>query len=202
MKKLWVKIVIPMIIIVLIIGLWFVKNQSETIPENNNKEPVTNIDKPNNEGSANKESSTVEDPLKNADFSLNSNYVDVKELSKYGLPMIIDYGSEGCGPCQYMKPALKAVNEKMYRKAFVKYIDVWEHPESAEGMPVSLIPTQFFWNADGTPFVPSEELGSKILFDLYYDNITNEHVFTAHVSPLTEEEMLEILAEMGVDIND
>jgi thioredoxin 1 len=116
--------------------------------------------------------------------------------------MIIDYGSEGCGPCQSMKPALKSVNAKMRKKAFIKYIDVWEHPEAAHGLPINLIPTQFFWNADGTPFMPSEELGNQIPFDLYYDNETNEHVFTAHVSPLTEEQMLAILAEMGVKLDD
>jgi thioredoxin 1 len=97
-----------------------------------------------------------------------------------------------------MKPALKAVHAKMYRKAFIKYIDVWEYPEAAYGLPFNLIPTQIFYNADGTPFVPSEELSSKIQFSFYGDNVTGEHVYTTHTGPLTEAEFDLILKEMGV----
>ena len=116
--------------------------------------------------------------------------------------MILDYGSEGCMPCQAMKPALISINSQMYRKAFIKYTDCWEYPEAADDLPFNLIPTQFFYNADGTPFVPSEELSSMIMFDMYYTNDTDEHVFTTHTGGLTEEEFLLILAEMGVKISD
>lgn len=198
--KIIMQILIPILIAAVLISLYMIKNSS--------KEPVDNgtIDAPKEPVIKDNNNSTnppeVPDPLDEVDFSLTTTSVNIKELSQYGLPMIIDYGSEGCGPCQAMKPALKSVNKKMHKKAFIKYIDVWQHPEAAEGLPVSLIPTQFFWNADGTPFMPSEELGNKIPFDLYYDNETNEHVMTAHVSPLSEAEMLEILAEMGVKIDD
>lgn len=204
MNKLWVKILIPVLIVAVIAALWIIKNSPEEDPGDNDSNVVeTPSDTNNDKESVDDNKEPVEpDVLADADFSLVATNVNIKELSKYGLPMIIDYGSEGCMPCQEMKPALKAINAKMNQKAFVKYIDVWEYPETAEGLPFNLIPTQFFYNADGTPFVPSEELQKHILFDMYYTNDTNEHVFTTHTGGLTENEFLMILKEMGVDVND
>jgi thioredoxin 1 len=203
MNKLWVKILIPVLIVAVIAALWIIKNSPEEDPgDNNSNITETPSDTNNKEPVDNNKEPVKPDVLADADFSLVATNVNIKELSKYGLPIIIDYGSEGCMPCQEMKPALKAINAKMNRKAFVKYIDVWEYPESAEGLPFNLIPTQFFYNADGTPFVPSEELQKHILFDMYYTNDTNEHVFTTHTGGLSENEFLMILKEMGVDIND
>lgn len=65
-------------------------------------------------------------------------------------------------------------------------------------VPIQVIPTQVLINADGTPFVPSDELAKKIPFDMYSSRDTGEHVFTVHQGGLTEEEMRLILDEMGV----
>lgn len=120
-------------------------------------------------------------------------------LAEYGLPAIIDYGSDSCIPCKEMAPALKLLNEEMYGKAFVKFADVWVYSDAASNVPVQVIPTQVLVNADGTPFVPSDELAAKIQFTMYSDKNTNEHVFTVHQGGLTEEQMREILNEMGVE---
>jgi len=57
-----------------------------------------------------------------------------------------------------------------------------------------------FFNADGTPYVPSESiLGSIEGFIMYSDKTTGEHVFTVHQGKITEEEMRKIFAEMGVE---
>ena len=78
---------------------------------------------------------------------------------------------------------------------------MWKYPQAAENVPVQLIPTQFFFGADGSPFVPSEELQSKIPFIMYVDGEEEDasHIFTAHQGGLTEAEMREILSEMGVE---
>lgn len=44
-------------------------------------------------------------------------------------------------------------------------------------VPIQVIPTQVLFNADGTPFVPSDELAQKIQFDMYSSRDTEEHVF-------------------------
>lgn len=185
-KSLLIKILVPVAILAVLATLWMIKNRSE------DPQPSENIN--------NTESTLFE----GADFSLTSTTaIDVKALTDtYGLPIIVDYGSEGCMPCQEMKPALKRINERMYQKAFVKYIDVWEYPAAAGDLPINLIPTQAFWNADGTPWIPSERLQELIGFDVYYNSETNEPMYTLHVSPLTESEMMAILVEMGVDAYD
>ena len=86
-----------------------------------------------------------------------------------------------------------------YGKAFIKFVDVWEYAEAASNVPVQVIPTQVMVNADGTPFVPSDELAQKIEFILYSSRETGEHVFTVHQGGLTEEQMRLILTEMGVE---
>ena len=185
-KSLLIKIIIPLAIVAVLATMWMIKNKSD------------------DEGTSDDINITEPNLFEGADFSLTSTKaIDVQDLTtKYGLPIIVDYGSEGCMPCQEMKPALKRVNERMYQKAFVKYIDVWEYPDAAGKLPVNLIPTQVFWNADGTPWIPSDRLQEKIGFDVYYNQETNEPMYTLHVSPLTESEMLAILVEMGVDVYD
>lgn len=97
-----------------------------------------------------------------------------------------------------MAPILEKLNEEMNGKAFIKFVDVWKYPDAGQNVPVQVIPTQVLFHADGTPFLPSDELAKKISFDMYSSRETGEHVFTVHQGGLTEEEMRLILAEMGV----
>lgn len=174
----WAQILIPVVIIAIIGGLWFLKNGQD--------EPdVPTITEPT-------------DHLEGADFSLNAtSEIDFAALSKYGLPIIVDYGADSCIPCKQMAPVLVKLNAEMQGKAFVKFVDVWEYYEAAGNVPVQMIPTQFFINADGTPFVPSDALSAEISFKMEYDKAGN-HAFTSHTGGLTEEQMRAILKEMGV----
>lgn len=183
-KKRIIKIVVPFIILVVIVGLWFIKSATNEV--DNQPNLMSNADLPEH--------------LKGADFSLEVTApVDFEVLAEYELPAIIDYGSDSCIPCKEMAPALKTLNEEMYGKAFIKFADVWVYSDAASNVPIQVIPTQVLVNADGTPFVPSDELAAKIQFTMYSDKNTNEHVFTVHQGGLTEEQMREILKEMGVE---
>lgn len=173
-KLLLLKVLIPIAIVVAIGVIWMVKAQNKVEPQN----PVL---------------------IDGVDFSLNvSTAVDFDALSKYGLPIIVDYGSDSCIPCQQMAPVLKTLNDEMAGKAFIKFVDVWEYTDAADNVPIQVIPTQVLFNADGTPFVPSDELAVEIEFILYSSRETNEHVFTVHQGGITEEDMRKILKEMGV----
>lgn len=194
MKKKVGFIIIPLIIIA-VIGIWFVKNGKVT--DTNEKQDTQqsqteqNVDTDKNDnGNTDKEE---------ADFSLEkTGLIDYEALAAYGLPVIVDYGSDSCIPCKQMAPVLEKMNEEMQGKAFIKFVDVWKYPDAAENVPIQVIPTQVLFNADGTPFVPSDELAQKIQFDMYSSRDTGEHVFTVHQGGLTEEEMRLILNEMGV----
>lgn len=184
-NKLWVKILIPALIVVVIGGMWVIKNTTEKTAD---------------DPSGSQNNAELSENLKDADFSLReTEAIDFEALSAYGLPIIIDYGADSCIPCKQMAPVLEKANTEFYGKAFVKFINVWDYPDAANNVPVQVIPTQVLFNADGTPFVPSEELAKKIQFDMYSHKDTNEHIFTVHQGGLTEEQMWEILKEMGVE---
>lgn len=201
MKKKIGFIVVP-VIIILIIGMWFLKNRK---PDN---EKIENSVQQENQSSsqiglADEDGVSTdgqnEEVDEAADFSLETiSMIDYEVLAEYGLPIFVDYGSDSCIPCKQMAPVLEKMNEEMQGKAFVKFVDVWKYPEAAQNVPVQVIPTQVLFNADGTPFVPSDELAEKIQFDMYSSKDTGEHVFTVHQGGITEEEMRLILAEMGV----
>lgn len=170
-KKKLIKIIIPVLIVIIIAGIWIFKN-------------------------INSGSGDLVTPNNNEDFVLETEAVDLDVLTAYGLPIIIDFGSDSCIPCKEMAPVLKTMNAEMQGKAIIKFVDVWKHAEAADGFPIQVIPTQVFINADGTPYVPSEDI--EIEFTMYSTKDTNEHVFTVHQGGLTEDQMRAILTDMGV----
>lgn len=117
-KKNVVKILIPCLILSVISGIYFFKN-----PPAKNQTLGGDV--------------TPE----NAAFALSATEaVDFEALSEYGLPVIADYGSDSCIPCQQMAPVLKTMNEEMTGKAFIKFVDVWKYADAANNVPVQVIP--------------------------------------------------------------
>jgi thioredoxin 1 len=98
-----------------------------------------------------------------------------------------------------MAPVLKKLNAEMQDKAVIQFVDVWKNSNAAVNYPVSVIPTQFFYNADGTPYVPSDDIQKTIKLEMHKDFKTGDHNFTSHQGGLTEPQMRQILADMGVE---
>lgn len=167
-KKKLVKIIVPVCIVLIIAGIWIFKNANSDAP------PITD----------------------NKDFTLEATNIDLEVLTSYELPIIIDFGADSCIPCKEMAPVLKTLNAEMQGAAIIKFVDVWKNEDVANDFPIQVIPTQIFINADGTPYVPSDDI--KIEFTMYSTKDTNEHVFTVHQGGLTEGQMRRILTDMGV----
>ena len=167
-KKKLVKIIVPVCIVLIIAGIWIFKNTNSDAP------PITD----------------------NKDFTLEATNIDLEVLTSYELPIIIDFGADSCIPCKEMAPVLKTLNVEMQGAAIIKFVDVWKNEDAANDFPIQVIPTQIFINADGTPYVPSDDI--KIEFTMYSTKDTNEHVFTVHQGGLTEDQMRRILTDMGV----
>jgi thioredoxin 1 len=170
-KKLFVKILVPVLIAAALTIIWVVKTHPTPTPID---EQTGNI----------------------ADFVLEATSIDLDALKEYNLPIIIDFGADSCIPCKEMAPVLKTLNAEMQGKAIIKFVDVWKNGDAANDFPVQVIPTQVLINADGTPYVPSDDNGIK--FDMYSLKDTGEHAFTVHQGGLTEDQMRAILADMGV----
>ncbi len=175
----WVKVMIPLLIVAAIVSMWIFKSASDEQAENPPSSQLT-VD--------------LSSDLEGADFTLNATKaIDFAALSRYGLPIIADYGADSCIPCKQMAPVLKKLNAEMQGKAFIKFVDVWEYGNAASNVPIQLIPSQVFFNADGTQYKPSDEIKSQIAGFKIYDGIT------VHEGGLTEAQMRAILKEMGVE---
>lgn len=187
MNKNLTLVIVLIAILIVIGGIWVVKNN----PKTENKVDVqvnTNLEE-------NKEIEETEEL--NSDFELEiTQEFSLDDLMEYNLPMIIDFGADTCYPCMLMAADFEKVHEETKGQAILKFLDVWKYPELAEGYPLNLIPAQLLINSDGTPYAPenAEELG----LEFYIDENEN-HILTMHVGPLTYEEMKTMLKEMGLD---
>lgn len=122
--------------------------------------------------------------------------IDFVQLQSEGKPIIVDFGSAGCGPCRMMAPTLERVYVTYKDRVTIRYIDVWKYRDGVKNIPLKVIPTQLFMKADGTPFVPSEKLSKKIKFLKFYSKSTSAHVYTLHEGGLMEAEFQAIIAEL------
>ncbi len=171
-KKKLLKLLVPVAMILIVVGIWAFSMDSGS-------DIVLQQDIPE-------------------EWALNATSIDIEQLSEHSLPMIIDFGADECAPCIAMAPVLVELNSEMQGKAIIKFVDVWKNPEAAEGFPIQVIPSQVLYNADGTPYVPSEIIATAINFNMYAHRETGEHIFTVHQGGLSKEQMQLILADMGV----
>ncbi|MFA5340830.1 MAG: thioredoxin family protein [Clostridia bacterium] len=175
-KKKLLKILVPAAILILIAGVWVLKNIDFTRSDN-------------------LKGAVLVTPVKEEHFELDAKTLDIDVLLEYNMPIILDFGSDSCLPCISFYPTLKAMHSEMYGKVIIKYLDVYMLGEEIQGYPVSVIPTQIFINADGTPYMPNRNI--DIEFTIYNYNSTGEHAFTAHEGVLSQKQLLAIIEDMG-----
>ena len=101
------------------------------------------------------------------EYPLKITSVNLEEIKGYGIPTVIDFGSDSCIPCKEMAPVLETLNAEWRGVAAVQFLDVWKYSDGVSDFPVQVIPTQVFFTAEGKPFVPSDDLAAQIEFSLY-----------------------------------
>lgn len=167
-----VKIIIPILIIIIIIGIWFIKNKYG--------EPTSH-----DEHSQDIDLHVIEQ-------------LDLENLKSYGLPILIDFGADSCVPCKEMAPILVELHEQLHGKAIILFVDVWKYSELADGYPIKLIPTQIMIDSEGNPYNPSENLTDGMIKYSDESDDTKKHIFTTHEGGLNKEIIMIILYEMGL----
>jgi thioredoxin 1 len=165
-----IKIIIPVLIIIVLAGIWTVKNLSGKNTGNSSDNP---------------------------DFNLKTTEkLDLEKLKAYNMPILIEFGSEDCPACREMAPVIEALNKELEGKAIIKYVDVWANPEFGEDYPLTVIPTQLFITSDGKPYNP--ENPEALDLKLYSLKETNEHVYTTHEGVISKDTLIDILKDMGM----
>ena len=175
-KRMLPKILAPIIIVMVVAGIWVVKNFASDDSQQMHSAGTNGASNP--------------------DFVLVTKSLDLEQLKSYGLPVMINFGSNGCAPCRAMFPVIQEINAEYQGKVIVKFADVWEDKTLAEGFPLDVIPTQFFFTADGKPYKPSDPDGMGMM--LYTNEATGEHIYTAHKGSMTKEMIVEVFQELGV----
>lgn len=200
-KALLLKILIPVLIVIAIVGIYIIKNNEQKAGSNeqtdNTEQTETASQQPDLSSvpTATDSQPTVS-TVDEAAFELDAtDDFDLEEILSHGLPVIIDFGSDSCIPCKEMAPVLKELNEELRGKAIVKFVDVWKNADAAKGVPIRIIPTQFFFDKDGNPYVPSDAESSA--FVMYGTEDSSVHLFTAHEGKMEKEEILAVFEEMG-----
>ncbi len=80
-----------------------------------------------------------------------------------GKPTMVEFGAEGCGPCDMMTPILETLREKYGDKVNIVFLPVREEQLLASRYGIRSIPVQGFYDKDGkeifrhTGFFPQEE---------------------------------------------
>lgn len=78
-----------------------------------------------------------------------------------GLPKLLDLGAGKCVPCKMMEPILEELSETYEGALDVQFIDVWENREAGAQYGIRMIPTQIFYDAEGTEIYRHEGFFSK-----------------------------------------
>ncbi len=79
-----------------------------------------------------------------------SNVADDAIAETSALPKLLDLGADKCVPCKAMAPILEEMRETFAGQLDVEFIDVWKDRDAGRPYNIKLIPTQIFFDADGS----------------------------------------------------
>lgn len=66
------------------------------------------------------------------------------------LPRLLELGSVSCVPCKMMAPILDELEATFDGQLTVDFIDVWQQEGAGDPYELRVIPTQIFFDADGS----------------------------------------------------
>lgn len=131
------------------------------------------------------------------DYELEVTDFNIEKLKEYGVPIMLDFGAAWCPPCQEMKPDVIELYNEYKDKMIILYLDVDKLENGTYGLPITVVPTQYFIDSDGNPYDISNQT------NIYYGNVKDSEgtvKYSYHQGMLSKDEMLSIFKELGLDI--
>ena len=85
-----------------------------------------------------------------------------------GMVTMVDLGAKSCVPCKMMAPILEKLERDYKGRAAIVFLDVWKEPDQAKRFGIKVIPTQIFYDKQGsevlrhTGFMSEEALVAQL----------------------------------------
>ena len=81
--------------------------------------------------------------------TLNQDNFD-STIGSSSTPVLVDFWSEGCGPCRMLNPVLEEIAAAQAGKAVIAKVNIGEFPELAARFGITAVPTLIFFK-NGQP---------------------------------------------------
>ncbi len=91
------------------------------------------------------------------------NYEKEKDWKYEGLPAIIDFYADWCGPCKMVAPILEELSAEYEGKLVIYKVNTDKEQELSAVFGIQSIPTLLFIDADGEPMMQPGALPKHIL---------------------------------------
>jgi len=75
---------------------------------------------------------------------------EYRQIPEKDMPTVLDLGAKACVPCKMMAPILEKLEREYRGRAAVIFVDVWKDASEAKRFGIRTIPTQIFFDRDGT----------------------------------------------------
>lgn len=121
--------------------------------------------------------------------------IDLDRLKSYGIPISLTFGSEGCIYCVEMKPYLEALNQELQGKAIVKYVDIDDVPGFSAQWPIQGTPATMLIDKSGAAY--SSDTGYDKMIQKFSGGDSEGHDLSMIYGQLKLNQMEDILGELN-----
>lgn len=181
---------IPLAIILLIAGLYYIKQSGES--DKKKEDLLTELKA---------QTKTQQNEHVNSLDSVYVSQFDIDKLKKYNVPILISFSASWCEPCERLDPILEQVKAQLKDKVVIKIVDVDKNPTFISQYPLTVLPTQIVYTAHGKAYNPENFIGINNFKSYAESSKDKEPSLTLHQGEMTKSEVLTLINDMQTEEN-